>query len=135
MTPTQQAKTWQDFVSEAKSRIREISQEEFRQWLKEKENKEGEGRDLVVLDVREANDHAHSRIEGSINIPRGVLELEIEDTVPDREKTIVTYCGGGGRSALAADVLQQMGYRNVYSLRGGYRQWKEKPYPTLEYNQ
>jgi cysteine desulfurase/selenocysteine lyase len=135
MTPTQHAKTWQDFVSEAKSRIREVSQDEFRQWLKEKENKEGEGRDLVILDVREANDHAHSRIEGSINIPRGVLELEIEDTVPDREKPIVVYCGGGGRSALAADVLQQMGYQHVYSLQGGYKQWKEKPYPTLEYNQ
>lgn len=127
MTQTQHAKTWQDFVSAAKSRIREVSQEEFRQWL-------AEDRDLVILDVREANDHSHSRIEGALNIPRGVLELEIEETVPDRNKTIVAYCGGGGRSALSADVLQQMGYKNVYSLQGGYKQWKEKPYPTLEYN-
>lgn len=128
MTYTQQAKTWKDFVAEAKTRIRELPQDEFRQWLSEhKEN-------LVILDVREANDHAHSRIEGAINIPRGVLELEIEDTVPDRNKTIVAYCGGGGRSAMAADVLQQMGYTQVYSLQGGYKQWKEKPYPTLEYD-
>lgn len=128
MSPTQQsAKTWQDFVSDAKSRIREVEQTEFRKWLEE-------NRDLVILDVRESNDHVHSRIEGSVNVPRGVLELEIEETVPDRNKTVVAYCGGGGRSALAADVLQQMGYKNVYSLQGGYRQWKEKPFPTLEYN-
>lgn len=124
---TQQAKTWQDFVADAKSRIREVSQDEFRRWLEE-------DKDLAIVDVREANDHAHSRIEGAINIPRGVLELEIEDSVPDRNKTIVAYCGGGGRSALAADVLQQMGYKDVYSLQGGYKQWKEKPFPTIEYD-
>jgi sulfur-carrier protein adenylyltransferase/sulfurtransferase len=86
------------------------------------------------VDVREANDHVHSRIEGSTNIPRGVIELEIEDTVPDKNRTVVLYCGGGGRSALAAEVLQQMGYRDVFSLQGGYKQWKEKPYPTLDYD-
>jgi rhodanese-related sulfurtransferase len=128
MTQTQQAKTWQDFVADAKTRIREVSQNDFRNWLHE------EGRDVVILDVREPNDHAHSRIEGAVNIPRGVLELEIDETIPDKNKTIVVYCGGGGRSALAADVLQQMGYKNVYSLHGGYKQWKEKPYPTLEYD-
>jgi len=127
MAQTQQAKTWKDFVTDAKSRIREISQQEFREWF-------DESKDMVILDVREANDHAHSRIEGAINIPRGVVELEIEDTVPDKHKTIVAYCGGGGRSAMVADVLQQMGYDNVYSLQGGYKQWKEKPYPTLEYD-
>jgi rhodanese-related sulfurtransferase len=124
-----EGKTWQDFVSEAKTKIRELSQEEFRKWT---ETKKGE---FVILDVREANDHVHSRIENSINIPRGVLELEVNDTIPNRAKTVVVYCGGGGRSALAADVLQQMGYTDVYSLQGGYKQWKEKPFPTLEYNQ
>jgi rhodanese-related sulfurtransferase len=123
----QQAKTWQDFVADAKTRIREVTQEELRQWI-------DQGKDMMLIDVREANDHAHSRIENSTNIPRGVLELEVDDTAPDRSRTIVTYCGGGGRSAMAADVLQQMGYRDVYSLQGGYKQWKEKPYPTLEYD-
>jgi len=127
MAQTQHYKTWKDFVADAKTRIHEISQDEFRQWL-------AQGKDIVILDVREANDHAHSRIEGAVNIPRGVLELEIEDTVPDRHKTIVAYCGGGGRSAMAADTLQQMGYDHVYSLQGGYKQWKEKPYPTIEYD-
>lgn len=127
MSQTQQAKTWQDFVTDAKSRIREVSQDELRRWIDER-------KDMVILDVREPNDHAHSRIENSTNIPRGVLELEVEDTIPDRNRTVVTYCGGGGRSALAADVLQQMGYRDVYSLQGGYKQWKEKPFPTLEYD-
>jgi rhodanese-related sulfurtransferase len=127
MSQTQQAKTWQDFVTDAKSRIREVSQDELRRWI-------DEHKEMVILDVREPNDHAHSRIENSTNIPRGVLELEVEDTIPDRNRTVVTYCGGGGRSALAADVLQQMGYRDVYSLQGGYKQWKEKPFPTLEYD-
>lgn len=127
MSQTQQAKTWKDFVTDAKSRIKEITQQEFRQWVEQ-------GKDMVILDVREANDHVHSRIEKSVNVPRGVLELEIEDTVPDRHKTIVTYCGGGGRSAMAADTLRQMGYDNVYSLQGGYKEWKEKPFPTLEYD-
>lgn len=127
MTQTQQAKTWQDFVADAKTRIREVTQEELRQWI-------AQGKDMILVDVREANDHAHSRIENSTNVPRGVLELEIDEAAPDRNRTIVTYCGGGGRSALAADVLQQMGYRDVYSLQGGYKQWKEKPYPTLEYD-
>lgn len=127
MSQTQQAKTWQDFVTDAKSRIREVSQDELRRWI-------DEHKDMVILDVREPNDHAHSRIENSTNIPRGVLELEVEDTIPDRNRTVVAYCGGGGRSAMAADVLQQMGYRDVYSLQGGYKQWKEKPFPTLEYD-
>ena len=127
MAQTQHYKTWKDFVADAKTRIREVSQDELRQWLQQ-------GKDMVILDVREANDHAHSRIEGAVNIPRGVLELEIEDTVADRHKTIVAYCGGGGRSAMAADTLQQMGYDQVYSLQGGYKQWKEKPYPTLDYD-
>jgi rhodanese-related sulfurtransferase len=126
MSPTQQAKTWQDFVKDAKSRVQEISQSDFREWI-------SENKDLVILDVREPNDHSHSRIEGAINIPRGVVELEIDESVPDKNKTIVAYCGGGGRSALVADVLQKMGYTNVYSLQGGYKQWKEKPYPSTEY--
>lgn len=124
---TQQAKTWQDFVQDAKSRISEVTQDELRQWM-------ADGKDMVIIDVREPNDHVHSRIENSTNIPRGVIELEIEDTVHDKDRTVVVYCGGGGRSALAADVLQQMGYHNVFSLQGGYKQWNQKPYPTLEYD-
>lgn len=127
MSQTQQSKTWQDFVADAKSRIREVSQDELRRWIDER-------KDMTILDVRESHDHTHSRIENSTNIPRGVLELEVEDTIPDRNRTVVAYCGGGGRSAMAADVLQQMGYRDVYSLQGGYKQWKEKPFPTLEYD-
>ncbi len=127
MSSTQTAKTWQDFVQAAKSNITEVSQDDLRQWIADK-------KDMVIVDVRESNDHSHSRIEGAINIPRGVIELEIDESVPDHDKTIVAYCGGGGRSALAADVLQQMGYKHVYSLKGGYKEWKEKPFPTLEYN-
>ena len=127
MTQTQHAKTWHDFVLDAKSRIREVQQDELRQWI-------SESKEMTIIDVREPNDHVHSRIEGSTNIPRGVIELEIEDTVPNKDKTVVLYCGGGGRSALAADVLQQMGYSQVYSLQGGYKMWKEKPYPALDYD-
>ena len=124
---TQQAKSWSDFVTDAKSRIREVTQDDFKQWI-------ADGKDMLILDVRETTDHVHSRIEGAINIPRGVVELEIGDTAPDTSRTVVAYCGGGGRSAMVADVLQQMGYKDVYSLQGGFKQWKDKLLPTTDYD-
>jgi rhodanese-related sulfurtransferase len=109
-------KNFKDLVVEAKQRIHEVDGPTLRQWLAEQ-------KDLVVLDVREPSDYEGGHIQGAINIPRGLLELDIDEVVPDQDKTIVAYCGGGSRSALSADTLQVMGYGNVYSLAGGYRQW------------
>jgi rhodanese-related sulfurtransferase len=116
---TQQAwrgKTFKQLVQEAKQGINEISAEQLKQW-------QAEGKDIVLLDVREPADYEESYIDGAVNIPRGLLELEIDEIVPDQNKTIVAYCGGGSRSALAAQTLKVMGYENVYSLQGGYRGW------------
>lgn len=113
---TWRGKTFKNLVTEAKGRIREVDQATLKQWM-------GEKKDLIILDIREPGDFENGHIEGSVNIPRGMLELEIDEVVPDQDKVIVSYCGGGSRSALATDTLQVMGYANVYSLTGGYRQW------------
>lgn len=109
-------KTYQDLVAEAKSRIREITADELRQW-------QVDSRDFVLIDVREGAEHQRGMIEGAVPISRGILEIEIDDAVPNQDKTVVLYCGGGSRSALAADTMREMGYENVYSLIGGYRGW------------
>lgn len=113
---TWRGKTFRDLVTDAKGRIQEVSADTLRQW-------QAEGKDVVILDVREASDYQQGHIPGAVNVPRGALELDIDEVVPNQDKVIVTYCGGGSRSALAADTLQVMGYSQVYSLANGYRGW------------
>ena len=81
--------------------------------------------DVAIIDVREPDDWKNGTVPGAATIPRGVLELNIDQVTSDKDKKIVLYCGGGSRSALAAYMLQRMGFRNVLSLTGGYRAWKE----------
>lgn len=108
-------------VDDAKTRIDEINPEEVQQKLNNDE-------DVVVLDVREQDEWAESRIAGAEYLGKGVIERDIEKKYdPDQE--LVLYCGGGYRSALAADNLQKMGYRNVKSLAGGFRSWTEAGLP------
>lgn len=109
-------------VDDAKTRIEEITPDEV------KEKREA-GEDLVLLDVREQDEWRKSHIAGADYLGRGILERDIEVEYPDTEEEIVLYCGGGYRSALAADNLQKMGYRNVQSLAGGFRSWVEAGYP------
>ncbi len=116
-TQTQwRGKTFQDLVSEAKSRIHELSAEDLKRW-------QAQGKEMVILDVREPEDFQYGHLPGAINIPRGLLELEVDELIPNQDKVIVAYCGGGSRSALAADTLTTMGYANVYSLAKGFRGW------------
>ena len=117
MTITRRGKTFRDLVTEAKSRIKEVSREDLKQWLADK--------NPVVIDVREAADYEAGHVPGAVHCSRGVLELDINEIAPDQDALIVTVCGGGSRSALAADTLQVMGYGNVYSLAGGYKGWKQ----------
>jgi phage shock protein E len=79
----------------------------------------------LLIDVREADEFAKEHAAGAKHLSRGVLEMKIEETEPDVEREIVCYCGGGKRSALAAESLQRMGYTNVASLAGGFKAWKE----------
>ena len=108
---------------------------EFKQLVDEvkKEVNEVEAADIqkmkadgaAVIDVREREDSEKGTIPGAVAIPRGVLELNIDQVTTDKDKPLVLYCGGGSRSALAAFMLQKMGFRKVYSLKGGYKGWKE----------
>ena len=108
-------KTGTDLVNEAKQRITEIDASDARSAL--------DRPDAVFVDVREPNEYNLGRVPGAIPLPRGTIEVRGEAMLP-RDKTLVVYCGGGSRSALAADTLQTMGY-TVRSLRGGYRAWVE----------
>ena len=83
-----------------------------------------------LVDVREDNEWEHGRAAGAEHIGRGVIERDIERAAPDRAAELILYCGGGYRSALAADNLRRMGYTNVYSLAGGWRAWREAGAPV-----
>ncbi len=105
-------------VNDAKSRIREVSVAETKQRLA--------GNPAVkLIDVREDNEWDAAHATGSIHLGKGIIERDIELTVPDKTTELILYCGGGYRSALAADALQQMGYTNVFSMAGGWKAWKD----------
>lgn len=110
-------------VDDAKTRIEEISPEQVKE-------KQDSGDDFVLLDVREQDEWEMSRIAGASYLGKGVIERDVEEDYPDTDEDIVLYCGGGYRSALAADNLTKMGYTNVKSLEGGFRSWIEAGYPV-----
>jgi rhodanese-related sulfurtransferase len=85
-----------------------------------------------LIDVREDNEWEAAHAAGAEHLGKGILERDIEAEVPDKSTELILYCGGGFRSALAADVLQQMGYTNVYSMAGGWKAWKESGSPVNE---
>jgi rhodanese-related sulfurtransferase len=113
---------FQKLVAEAKRNIREISPDEAKAELDRGE--------AILIDVREADSFREEHASGAKHLSRGVLELEIEDEVPDVNRPIICYCGGGSRGALATESLQKMGYTNVRSIRGGLRAWKEARLPV-----
>jgi rhodanese-related sulfurtransferase len=109
-------------VDDAKKRVRETNVEEVKKKL-------DRGEKFVLVDVREESEFAKDHLPGAVHLGKGVIERDIEARVPDLGAEIVLYCGGGFRSALAADNLQKMGYSNVISMDGGIRDWREKAYP------
>jgi rhodanese-related sulfurtransferase len=109
-------------VEDAKKRVREVSIEDTKARL-------DCGDKFVLVDVREESEYAKDHLPGAIHLGKGVIERDIEERVPELNTPIVLYCGGGYRSALAADNLQNMGYTNVLSMEGGIRGWREKHYP------
>ena len=110
-------------VNEAKSRVRQIDIATYRSMM-------AAGEQHLLIDVREDNEFAAGHAEGAQHLGKGIIERDIESKIPDRDATLVLYCGGGFRSALAADALQQMGYTRVISLDGGWRAWNEAGLPT-----
>jgi rhodanese-related sulfurtransferase len=105
-------------VNDAKSRVREVSVAETQERLEQ--NKQAK-----LIDVREDSEWETAHAAGAIHLGKGIIERDIETTVPDKTTELILYCGGGYRSALAADALQKMGYTNVYSMAGGWKAWKE----------
>lgn len=101
-------------VNEARSRIKELTLEQARQRLADNPN-------AVLLDVREDHEWQAGHAARAVHLGKGILERDLEKTFPDPATEIIMYCGGGFRSALTADAAQRMGYRNVYSLIGGYK--------------
>jgi rhodanese-related sulfurtransferase len=104
-------------VSEAKKEIREIDAAELKRMQQTRDS-------FKLIDVREPDEVAQGAIAGAVALPRGQLEHKIDTITTDKDAKIVCYCGGGGRSALAAQSLKRMGFKNVISLAGGYKGWK-----------
>ena len=115
---------FEKLVADAKKNIREISP----QAAAAKSQSGG----AVIVDVREKDEWDEEHIPNATHLSRGTVELDIEEKVPDVNALIVCHCGGGGRSALAADSLQKMGYKNVRSLAGGFKAWKAAGLPTAK---
>jgi rhodanese-related sulfurtransferase len=105
-------------VNDAKSRIRETNVAQVKSRL-------DRGEKPLLVDVREESEFAAGHIPGAVHLSKGIIERDIETRVPDTDKEIILYCGGGFRSALVADNLQKMGYTNVISMDGGWRVWTE----------
>ena len=109
-------------VDDAKKRVRETTVDQIHARIKN-------GDKFVLVDVREDNEYAKDHLPRAIHLGKGVIERDIEQRVPNTSAEIILYCGGGFRSAMAADNLQKMGYTNVISMDGGIREWREKGYP------
>jgi rhodanese-related sulfurtransferase len=106
-------------VEDARKRIREVTIDDVKAKLDRREK-------FLLIDVREESEYAADHLPGAIHLGKGIIERDVEDRVPDQTTPLVLYCGGGFRSALAADNLQKMGYTQVLSMDGGIRGWREK---------
>ncbi|MGD8937332.1 MAG: rhodanese-like domain-containing protein [Thiogranum sp.] len=122
-----------DFVRVAKTRIREVTPEQLQEMLDSQD-------DVLLVDVRESSEHEQGHIKGAMLVPRGILEAAADPTYPKhqmelsaaRQRPVVLYCATGGRSAMAADTLQLMGFSNVCSLDGGFVRWAQENRPVIK---
>ena len=121
----QHAPGFMKLVEDAKKRVRETNVQEVKHRLDAKEP-------FTLIDVREESEWAKGHLPGAVHMCKGIIERDIEKAVPDKATPVVLYCGGGYRSALAADNLQKMGYTDVISMDGGWRGWQEAGYPTIK---
>ncbi len=110
-------------AEESQARVQHCSIEDVKKKLDSKD-------DFTLIDVREESEFAGGRIPTAIHLSKGIIERDIEKTVPDFDRKLILYCGGGFRSAMSADNLQKMGYKNVYSMDGGWTAWKNAGFPT-----
>jgi rhodanese-related sulfurtransferase len=113
---------FEKLVADAKKKITEISPTEAAEKLKNSK--------AVIVDVREKDEWEEGHIPDAIHMSRGTIELDVEEKVPDTNAMVICHCGGGGRSALATESLQKMGYKNVRSMAGGFKAWTAAGLPT-----
>ncbi len=111
-------------VNDAKSRVREVN-------VAETKSRMAANPSAKLIDVREDNEWKAGHAAGAEHLGKGIIERDIETRVPDKATELILYCGGGYRSALAADGLQKMGYTNVYSMAGGWKAWKDSDSPIV----
>lgn len=121
----QHAPGFLSIVNDAKSRVEECNVDDVKQML-------DDGESFHLVDVREESEFARGHLPTAIHLGKGVIERDVEKVIPDASERIVLYCGGGFRSALAADNLQKMGYSNVVSMDGGWSGWKNAGYEISE---
>jgi rhodanese-related sulfurtransferase len=119
----QHAPAFLAIVNDAKSRVKETNVAEVKRRM-------DAGEKLTLVDVREDTEWNNGHIAGAIHLGKGVIERDIEKAIPNKEQELILYCGGGFRSALAADNLKNMGYKNAISMDGGWRGWSEQGLPT-----
>jgi rhodanese-related sulfurtransferase len=112
-------------VNDAKTRVKEADFRDIKKRL-------DAGEKLIIVDTREDNEWTRGHVPGALHLGKGIIERDIEQTIPDKNAPLVLYCGGGFRSALAADNLQKMGYKNVISMDGGWRGWTEAGFPIAK---
>ena len=112
-------------VEDAKKRVKETNVPEVKRRM-------DAGEKMILVDVREDREWAKGRLPGAVHLGRGIIERDIEQSIPDTKTKLVLYCGGGFRSALVADNLQKMGYTNVESMDGGWRGWTEAGLPVAK---
>ncbi len=118
------AKTYRDLMAEARQGVPEWSPDEVRQ-------RTSNGGGFSLIDVREKEEYREGHLPGAVSVPRGFLDMRIEETVPDKNAPIVLYCAGGTRSLLAGRTLKEMGYTNVTSMAGGFGAWKGAGHPWV----
>jgi sulfur-carrier protein adenylyltransferase/sulfurtransferase len=119
-----------EILRKARKQVPEWAANQVHDGLEQKSSSEDQ--DFVLVDVREKNEWNEGYIPGAIHVPRGYLELQIEEAVPDKSKKVVLYCAGGVRSLMAGNTLQQMGYEDVVSMAGGFGQWKASGYNFVQ---
>ena len=115
---------FEKLVAEAKKHVTEISPQDAAAKLS--------SGDAIVVDVRDKEEWDEGHIPGATHMSRGTIELDIEEKVPERNAMVICHCGGGGRSALAAESLQKMGYKNVRNMSGGFKAWKAASLPMTK---
>ncbi len=120
--PPQHSARFLKIVEDSRQRVKEVSIDDVKARL-------DRGDKLLLVDVREESEYAKDHLPSAIHLGKGIIERDIEERVPQLDAPLILYCGGGYRSALAADNLQKMGYTNVLSMDGGIRGWREKHFP------